>query len=170
VNSFSAYPLLTHQQLSVSYQHAVINVMNTAIGGEDAEKGAARFMEDVVSRKPDIVFIDYALNDRGMGLERARASWEKMIQLALEHHIKVMLLTPTPDKREDLFDDASPLAQHAAQIRKLAEKYQVGLIDSYAIFRKEVQKGVRLNDLMSQVNHPSLKGHLLVANEICKWF
>lgn len=170
VQTFSSYPMLVHQQLNQQYPMAVVNVMNTAIGGENAEQGAARFKEDVLKKNPDIVFIDYALNDRGMGLERAKVYWEKMVRLALKKNAKVFLLTPTPDKREDILNPSTDLEKHAAQIRLMAKKFHVGLIDSYALFKKQVEQGIPLDNLMSQVNHPNKAGHLLVANEILTWF
>jgi len=41
-------------------------VICTAIGGENSSAGARRFESDVLVHKPDVLFIDYALNDRGL--------------------------------------------------------------------------------------------------------
>ncbi len=49
-----------------------VNDIKTTIGGENAEQRAKRFTKDVLSKQPDIIFIDYALNDRKIGLERAK--------------------------------------------------------------------------------------------------
>jgi hypothetical protein len=57
--------------LAERFPHAVINVIVTAIGGENSESGAERFDRDVLSHRPDLVTIDYALNDRAIGLLRA---------------------------------------------------------------------------------------------------
>jgi len=73
----------------------VFNVITTAIGGETAEAGAARFAADVLTLRPDLVTIDYALNDVGLGRQRARAAWEGMIEAAARAEVKVILLTPT---------------------------------------------------------------------------
>ena len=66
----NAYPHLIHRALKERYPTAVINVIVTAIGGEASESGAARFERDVLSLKPDLVLIDYGLNDRGLGLPK----------------------------------------------------------------------------------------------------
>ena len=68
----NAYPHLWHAKLAEKFPHAVINVIATAIGGENSEQGAARFERDVLSLKPDLVTIDYSLNDRGLPLERTK--------------------------------------------------------------------------------------------------
>lgn len=170
VRTFDAYPFLLHRGLNERFPHAVINVIVTGIGGENSEQGARRFKRDVLSLHPDVVTIDYALNDRSIGLARAKKAWRTMIEMALAYQVKVILLTPTADLSADLENSNDPLNQHAAQIRRLAAEYHVGLADSLAQFKNEVRAGVKLSDLMSQGNHPNRKGHELVAAELLKWF
>jgi acyl-CoA thioesterase-1 len=170
VNTFGSYPIQVLKEVKAKYPFAVINAINTAIGGENSVRGEKRFRRDVLIHQPDVIFIDYALNDRGVGLDAARSAWEKMIRLALKKQIKVILLTPSPDQRVDLFDDNTDLARHAQQIRNLAAKYHIGLADSYAAFRQAVRSGSNLADLMAQVNHPDEIGNGIIAGEIMKFF
>jgi lysophospholipase L1-like esterase len=170
VNTLASYPYLVLKDLKSVYPMTVVNVINTSIGGEHSESGLKRFEADVLTHKPDVLFIDYALNDRGMGLERAKIAWEKMIRLALEKNIKVILLTPSPDQRVDIKDDLSILDQHANQIKELAKSFQIGLIDTYALYKNKVKSGSNLVDYMSQVNHPNEKGHQMITDEIMSYF
>jgi len=170
VNTLASYPYLVLKDLKSAYPMTVVNVINTSIGGEHSESGLKRFEADVLTHKPDVLFIDYALNDRGMGLERAKIAWEKMIRLALEKNIKVILLTPSPDQRVDIKDDLSILDQHANQIKELAKSFQIGLIDTYTLYKNKVKSGSNLVDYMSQVNHPNEKGHQMITDEIMGYF
>lgn len=170
VNTLGAYPFQVLQALKNTYPLAVINLINTAIGGENSISGAKRFDEEVLVHRPDLLFIDYALNDRGPGLEKAKAAWEAMIQKALAKNIKVILLTASPDQRVPISDTASVLDQHGEQIKALAQKYHLGIIDSYGLFRNQVNLGVALPDLMSQVNHPNERGHSLISQSILNYF
>jgi len=170
VDTFNAYPHLLHKGLKDRFPYAVINVIVTAIGGETSESGAARFEKDVLSHNPDVVTIDYALNDRGMGLEKAKACWVSMIGKAKAKGIKVILLTPTADMGARWDDPNDPLNKHAGQIRALAKEHHVGLVDSLAAFQDYVKGGGQLQDLMSQGNHPNRKGHDLVARGLLEWF
>lgn len=95
------------------------------------------------------------MNDRGIGLERAEKAWRKMIETTLKKGIKLILLTPTPDLKEDILDENTPLAAHAEMVRKLAEEYKVGLVDSYKIFYDKAKNGEDLRKYMSQNNHPN---------------
>ncbi len=170
VDTFNAYPFLLLKGLKERYPYAVINVIVTAIGGENAEAGARRFEKDVLALHPDVVTIDYALNDRAIGLARAETAWRAMITSALERGIKVVLLTPTPDLKSKLDDQSDPLNQQAEQIRRLAREYGVGLADSLAQFKLAVTRGAKLEELMVQGNHPNRAGHDLVAAELLRWF
>ncbi|HEV2320664.1 MAG TPA: SGNH/GDSL hydrolase family protein [Verrucomicrobiae bacterium] len=170
VHTFDAYPYLLHRGLAQRFPHAVINVIVTAIGGENSEQGAKRFRRDVLNLRPDVITIDYGLNDRGIGLARSEKAWRRMIEMALAHDIRVILLTPTPDMRAQLDDPNDPLNQQADQIRRLAEEYQIGLVDSLELFEAKARSGMALRDLMAQSNHPNRLGHEIVANALLTWF
>ena len=169
VNTLASYPHLTLVKVKRLYPTAVVNSITTAIGGEQAEQGAERFREDVLNHRPDILFIDYALNDRSVGLERAKVAWESMIKEALAYGAKVILMTPTPDLAENILSDKGPLEKHSEQIRQLAVEHNVGLVDSYALF-KEIAKTEDLRPLMAQDNHVNEKGHEIVAEAIVAFF
>lgn len=170
VHTLESYPQLLLRKLKSEYPYAVINIITTSIGGEWAEKGEKRFKEDVLPYKPDVLFIDYALNDMGIGLERSELAWSKMIEEALSKNIKVILVTPSPDQRQDIADKDNVLSLHAEQIRKLAAKYQVGLADPFSRFQEIAKAKGSVEDYMSHINHPNEKGHNLIAEELFKWF
>lgn len=171
VHTLDAYPALLLQKLKAQYPYAVINIIVTAVGGETSVKGQTRFNADVLPHKPDVLFIDYALNDRTIGLDAAKAAWEKMIQEALKHNIKVILLTSNPDTRVNIMaTDSKSLYAHAQQIRALADKYHIGLADPFMDFQRIYKETGSISDYMLWVNHPNKKGHAIIADEIFKWF
>ncbi len=117
VDTFHAYPHLMHRTLKQRFPYAVINVIVTAIGGENSVQGAARYDADVLCHKPDLVTIDYGLNDRSLTLEQAEHAWREMIEKTLERGIRLILLTPSWD--QTWFSQSKEwhlLEQHARQI------------------------------------------------------
>lgn len=170
VNTLDAYPYQVLRQLKELYPYAVINIINTSIGGENSLSGEKRFGAEVLPHRPDVLFIDYALNDRGVGLIEARKAWKSMIEQALARNCKVILLTPTPDQRVDLLAPGNELEHHALQIRELAREYGVGLVDSYQLFYELAKSGGTISEYMSQVNHPNKAGHALVSHAILQYF
>ena len=170
VNTLQAYPNLLLKKLKEIYPFAVINIILTAIGGENSVKGSQRFERDVLIHNPDIILIDYVLNDRKVGLEKAFSAWNVMIKQAKEQGIKVILLTPSPDQTVNFDNPENELKKHANQIIKIAAENQIGLVDSYQAFEFLYSDKAQLNQYMSQVNHPNERGHELIANELIKWF
>jgi lysophospholipase L1-like esterase len=170
VNTLESYPFLLLKKLKRLYPYAVINVIITSIGGENSVSGKKRFEGDVLIHKPDVLFIDYALNDRSLGLEKSEEAWSGMIEKAKEKNIKVILLTPSPDQRVNMLDAQNDLEKHSLQIRALAKRYDVGLVDSYMRFKQKAISGQSISKYMSQVNHPNKKGNILIADEILNYF
>lgn len=171
VNTFGAYPHLLHRMIKERFPFAVTNVIVTAIGGENSVQGEKRFERDVLTHKPDVLTIDYSLNDRGIGLESAEKAWESMIRKALENNIRVILCTPTWDNTYyGKSENWDALIRHAEQVRALADRYNVGLADSFRAFEKHVTCAEELPAFLSHVNHPTEAGHKLVALEIAKYF
>lgn len=169
VHTLESYPNLVLAQLKKQYPYAVINVIVTAIGGENAIKGQTRFEQEVLVHKPDVLFIDYALNDRFSDIGKVKEAWSKMVEAALARNIKVILLTPSPDQRLNILDAANPLEPHVQQIHQLAKQYNVGLADPYTQFKRVAKAGELIN-YMSHVNHPNRAGHDLITSQIMKWF
>ncbi|MBT4500877.1 MAG: SGNH/GDSL hydrolase family protein, partial [Gemmatimonadetes bacterium] len=172
VDTFNAYPHLLHRALKHRFPFAVINVIVTAIGGENSQSGAQRFADQVLCHRPDVVAIDYGLNDRGIGLDAARGFWTTMIEQTQQTSARLILLTPTADatQRPSVPSEEQQLLQdHARQIRQLAADYGIGLADSLAAFQSYAQTG-DLGDLLSWSNHPNRQGHELVARELLRWF
>ena len=172
VDTMNAYPHLLHLGLKHRFPFAVINVIVTAIGGENSESGAERFRRDVLCHRPDIITIDYGLNDRGLGLVKSKTCWSQMIQESLASKAKVLLLTPTPDITQALTykgEDKNLLGEHANQIRQLAADNGIGLVDSLQACL-DYSETNDLSDLLSWSNHPNQTGHELVARELLRWF
>lgn len=170
VKSLQSYPFLLLKDLKKVYPYAVINIILTCIGGENSEYGSKRFKKQVLNHKPDVLFIDYALNDRRIGMEASRKAMEYMIKEGLRRKIKIILLTATPDQRVDIMNNDSDLQKLNHQLIDLSKKYQIGLIDNYTVFQKLVTSGENITDYMSQANHPNEKGHQIVTNGIMKYF
>lgn len=172
IRTFDAYPHLLHRLLAERFPTAPISTIVTTIGGEESESGAQRFAADVLALRPHLVTIDYGLNDRRIGLERARTAWTRMLEQARAAGVPVILLTPTFDLRSvGAHDpDASDLLEHARQIRALAAEHGVGLADSFAAWSAYARAHGSCAALLSQCNHPSRRGHELVAEELIRWF
>ena len=170
VKPFDSYPLLSLEKIQKANPHAVINAIVTAIGGEDSIKGAARFEKDVLTLRPDVIFIDYALNDRRLPEADVEKAWRSMARAAKAKGVPVIFLTPTgaDNVRYDAPDE--PLEIRAAIIRKVAAEEGVPVADVFAAWKAELGKGKKQESLLATANHPNRKGHELAAKVIAEVF
>ena len=171
VNTFESYPHLLHRDLKEKFPFAVINVIVTAIGGENSTSGLARFERDVLNHNPKIVTIDYALNDMSIGVDKAKKNITGMIEKCLLKEIKVILLTPSLDQFYFLNEEnRNKLERQAEMIRALSLSFKVALADSLAVMLKHINCDGEISQLLSHVNHPNALGHKMIAAELGKLF
>lgn len=170
VKPFESYPHLFHRDLKNRYPNALINVVTTSIGGENSIQGEARFQQDVFKHKPDLIFIDYALNDRSQNATQVEAAWRSMITMAKAASVPIILCTPTGDKTEDLGDPSGALRELADMIRDLAVEEDVLLADVSAAWLAALQGGTPQDDLHSTNNHPNAAGHRIAADVLLSTF
>jgi lysophospholipase L1-like esterase len=170
VKPFESYPHLLYQRLKLEFPTALINIIVTAKGGEHSIDGAARFEREVLVHQPDVIFIDYGLNDRRQAPEAVETAWRSMIQAARERKIPLVLLTPTGDLSADLANPEDSLHQRATLIRRIADRENVPLADVSTAWQAELAKPTPHIKLLSQGNHPNLRGHQLVEGVLSRLF
>lgn len=168
VDTFNAYPHLLHRGLKERFPFSVLNVIVSAKGGESSDEGASRFQRDVLDHHPDVLFIDYVLNDRRIGLYSAEKAHRAMIEGALAEDVKVILLSHSPDLSVSGNEsEIRKLAALDAQLLALAQEYGVGFQDVPTLFDVTDQQ---LGDYMSWSNHPNAQGHAQIARALLRWF
>lgn len=170
VKPFDSYPLMALEKIQKANPHAVINAIVTAIGGEDSAQGAARFERDVLSMRPDVIFIDYALNDRRLPEDEVERSWRTMALAARANGVPVVFVTPTGADNVRIGALDEPLEVRAGIIRKVAAEENVAVADVWAAWKAELKRGVKQNSLLAQANHPNRKGHAIAARVIAGMF
>lgn len=78
-SSPNGYVTFVGKWLKEHYPNAKINVVNSGISGTGSDFGNRRFDRDVLSKKPDLVFIEFCVND---GDTDRTDSMEKMVHKA----------------------------------------------------------------------------------------
>lgn len=182
-----AYPALLQRRLRDYYPTAAVSVLNAGVAGENARYGLKQLESDVLRHSPDLVTVNFGLNDVCGGLEKLpdyAHAMERTFQLTLASGAECMLVTPN-----HLCTYVDPIIQdphmrdYAAFVAKLQND---GVMDAYVAAAKDAAKrcGVPVADanarwnalakagvdttklLANRINHPCAKAHAIFVEAI----
>lgn len=170
-----------------------IKVINAGIGGNTTRQAVARFEKDVLQHQPDLVVIQYGINDSAVDVwknppatksrvpkEKYEANLRSLIKQLKQKEIAVILMTPNSlrwiPRIKELYgkppydaDDPNGfnlfLKAYAETVRQIAKEEHVPLVDVYAAFETYAkQPGQSAQDLLLDGIHPNTKGQQMVAD------
>ncbi|MBN1558521.1 MAG: SGNH/GDSL hydrolase family protein [Lentisphaerae bacterium] len=137
----TSWRALTGRYLQERYPDACIRNHDAAIGGTGSYLGLFRLERDVLRHDPELVFLEYTVNDgvTGNSPERA-ASYETILRTLVSRGIPVEVVLLGVKR---LYDPAQPLenAARRAQHLELAAAYGAAVGDTYPHVRRLVQSG-----------------------------
>jgi acyl-CoA thioesterase-1 len=157
------------EMLMSRYPQAGIRLINSGIPGDTAPGGLFRLQQDVFSYAPDLVLVEFALNDAfcGCSLGDYRRAIEAIIErVRQESSAEVMLLTSTlPADMEEL----DTVDSFYAELKQIAREKAcaVAAVDEH--WRDAIEGGMPHHELVLHDRvHPSETGYRLMAEAIMK--
>jgi lysophospholipase L1-like esterase len=173
-----------------------MEVINKGVGGHTTAMATGRFQADVLDLKPNLVIIQFGINDAAVDVwktppkEASRVSlmdYEKNLRRFVNELQdaggEVILMTPnqarwTPQLLEMYgdppYDPNDPqgfthiLSGYAQCVRDLAGELNVPLVDVDAFYDTPERRTSPCRDLLPDGMHPSEAGHAFVAGELAK--
>ena len=172
-----------------------VRVINAGVGGNSTQRARARFDRDVLAHDPDVVVIQFGINDSAVDVWKNPPATEPRVPLDtytenLRHFVRtlkqrdsqVILMTSNPlrwtDKLRQLYGKSPYIAadedgfnvllkQYAQQTRIVALDESVTLIDIYDQFQKYgAVEGQNVSDVLLDGMHPNTLGHRKVADAV----
>ena len=186
-----AYPALLQRELSNLSPFASPVLVNAGVSGDKSYGGLERLERDVLSFKPDLVIVDFGLNDSmnkdvEVGLKTYDNSMRAIFEKVLSSGAECILLTPnymnkevSPFITEPMFIDIAKeaavvqntgiLTRYVETARKAAIDMGVPIADAYAVWQALDKNGVDTDALLSNnINHPTGKAHEIFVSEIMR--
>lgn len=163
----TSYRAQVGQRLRRHYPKAQFWFWDAAIGGTGSQLAVFRLERDVLSRRPDLVFLDYTVNDGPFDpvTDNKLASYESVLRrILLESGAPVvqMLLAV----KGDAAGTSDPRLLDPYH-KKISEAYGTALGDTVAFMRAKVLAGEADPDAcwpyFPDVTHPGDKGYALYA-------
>jgi len=172
---------------------STLTVHNAGIGGNTTRDAKKRFDSDVLRYKPQIIVMQFGINDASVEVWRKPPATEPrvplaeyesnlrtMIERARQQGAKVILMTTNPlrwtGKLKDLYGrapyrpdnpdgfDAPVLARYNETVRKLAKELGVPLVDIHDAYPAFAAKhNLTIDQLLLDGMHPTDQGHQLAT-------
>ncbi len=135
--------------------------LNAGLSGTPSILGNLRVQKDVLDYSPDIVFLEFAVND---GMENIyKESYESLVRTILKQDSEpavILLFTVT--------ETGHTCQEHMSQI---GEYYQLPMISVPNAIQPEIEAGrMTWADYSADEAHPNAEGHKLVAEFIENYF
>ena len=149
---------LTTEWLEEQYPDATINYTNAGLGGTSSMWGLFRLDNEVMCAKPDLIFIEFAVNDAGFGLEKnqSAAFMDAMIRKINTELPQTDIVLVFTTNEGHLGKDFENLVAH----REVAQYYGIPCIDvGKALIEEMEQLGEEWSNYSDDYAHPNNKGY-----------
>ncbi|HUS76497.1 MAG TPA: SGNH/GDSL hydrolase family protein [Methanothrix sp.] len=165
------FPSFWKQMLAEKYPEANVEMINSGISGDMSQDGLARLDWAALSYEPDLITINFGINDcvLGLGLEEFEMDLVEMVQrIRAGPNSEILLLSSQPLETPPY--DVLVLDYYQA-VERVAKEMDVGFVDVYGGWMKRVHAGTPLSSLiLSGLDHPNEAGYRIIAEELMKLF
>ena len=156
----TCYAYLVYEWWKKSFPNAAFSFVNGGIGGTTSHYGGARAWKDVLCYRPDIVTVDFSVNDD------ANEFFEETYEGTLRRLLAAPF-APAVVVLNNVFYDIGKNAQNYHN--RIADHYGIPHVSIKDTVYPDVESGKIVRaDITPDNLHPNDKGHSLVADEICK--
>lgn len=149
------------------YPSSNVTFFNRGIPGNTSEQGARRVGRDVVSMEPDLVFIQFALNDAytGVSLPEFRENVRSIItEIRKSLDAEILLVTSVPLQNEE---ENRHAIKFYSVLEALAEEYDLPIARVHVYWQKAVEEGADPDQLYQWDGvHPTEEGYRIMAMAI----
>ncbi|MFR5830673.1 MAG: SGNH/GDSL hydrolase family protein [Lachnospiraceae bacterium] len=156
----TCYAYLVYEWWKKSFPNAAFSFVNGGIGGTTSHYGGARAWKDVLCYRPDIVTVDFSVNDDA----------NEFFEETYEGTLRRLLAAPSAPAvvvLNNVFYDTGKNAQDYHN--RIADHYGILHVSIKDTVYPDVESGKIVRaDITPDNLHPNDKGHRLVADEICK--
>lgn len=156
----TCYAYLVYEWWKKSFPNAAFSFVNGGIGGTTSHYGGARAWKDVLCYRPDIVTVDFSVNDDA----------NEFFEETYEGTLRRILAAPSAPAvvvLNNVFHDTGKNAQEYHN--RIADHYGIPHVSIKDTIFPDVESGKIVRaDITPDNLHPNDKGHRLVADEICK--
>ena len=155
----TCYAYLTYKWWQEAFKPAVITYINAGIGGTTSHLGVGRVEEDVLSKSPDFVVVEFSVNDDDNSAH-FQETYEGLVRKILRAPFAPALLLVQNVR----YDDGG----NAEEVHlPIAKRYHLPCVSMKPSIYYEVASGnIKKRDITPDDLHPNDAGHAMIAGVI----
>jgi lysophospholipase L1-like esterase len=165
------FPSLWKELLAEKYPEAVLEMINSGTCGDTSMDGLARLDWAVLSYEPDLITINFGINDCALGLdlEEFEMNFVEMVRrIRAGPNSEILLLSSQPLETPPY--DRMVLDYYQA-VHRVAKEMDVGFVNVYGAWMRKVNAGMPLGSMiLSGLDHPNEAGYRVIAEELIRLF
>ena len=142
ITAAPGWRVMSLEWLREKYPNAKIEEIFAAIGGTGSELGVFRLENDVLRHKPDLLFVEFAVNDFGVAPDRVKQTMEGIVRKTWREFPEcdiVFIYTVASRDLEDIKAGKMPLS--ASYMEVVAEHYNIPSVHFGALVAELELKG-----------------------------
>lgn len=165
------FPSFLLESLRQRFPDSKIEMINSGISGDTSQDGLGRLDWAVLSYEPDLVTINFGINDCVLGLSREEFEMnlvEMVRRIRAGPDSEILLLSSQPLESPP-YDQR--VLDYYQTVERVAKEMNVGFVDVYGAWMKRVQAGMPLDSLiLPGLDHPNEAGYRIIAEELMSLF
>lgn len=153
---------LLSEWMKEKYPSCSFTCLNRGIGGTNSEFGLYRLHRDVLQNRPDLLFVEFAVNDYGRAPEKIREDMEGIVENTLEAKpdTDIILVLNTTVKMAEENYDRGAVPESVRIHQETADRYCLPVIRVGEQFLELVRnQGRKRTDLLPDQVHPNDRGY-----------
>ncbi|HPY92881.1 MULTISPECIES: SGNH/GDSL hydrolase family protein [Methanothrix] len=165
------FPSFLLESLRQRFPDSKIEMINSGISGDTSQDGLSRLDWAVLSYEPDLVTINFGINDcvLGLSLEEYEMNLVEMVRRIRAGPDSEILLLSSQPLESPPYDQR--VLDYYQTVERVAKEMNVGFVDVYGAWMKRVQAGMPLDSLiLPGLDHPNEAGYRIIAEELMSLF
>jgi acyl-CoA thioesterase I len=159
------------EMLKKKYPASRVEIINRGIPGDTADGGLYRLRQDVLDHDPDLVLIQFGLNDAFTGVHPGRfeAAVQAMVDgIKNDTEAEILIITSVPVVYERIDEIAD---EFYGRLEAVAGREHLPVARVHRYWMKLVDAGLEFRSLVqSDQVHPTVEGYRLMAEAIMEHF
>ena len=126
ITAAAGWRVQSREWLQEKYPQATVNEIHAAIGGTGSDLGVFRLENDVLQHNPDLLFVEFAVNDGGASPERIHQAMEGIVRQTWHTNPRIdicFVYTLALNNLQDL--QSGKMQRSATAMEELADHYAI---------------------------------------------